>query len=531
MSIIAKNISFVFPNGKSLFTELNFSLGNQKTGLVGPNGIGKSTLFDLITGVRSVSSGQLISNGSLFRMPQNFQPFLEFSVAEVLGIEEKLTVLKRILNGSGTEQDFLILDDDWQLEERIQSVLSKAKLTYLSLDRSFKSLSGGEMSRLLFARILLQNPDFVLLDEPTNHLDVTARQLFYEMIDGYQKGMLIISHDRKLLRKMNQTMELSSTGLSFYGGDFDFYMEKKSQEELAKEQSLLAAQNTLQKKLTAQRKKMESQDKRVHQGQKAGIKSNIGKAQINYFKNKSEGTNAKLKNRHAQEAQNSEAQISNIKERIKSNQKITIDLAASTVPKGKIILSVKGVNYAFEDNQNLWKKPIDFDIIGPQRWHLSGSNGSGKSTLLKLILGRFPLQKGQVFLGTKKTALLNQDLSIIKNELSVLENIQLFNSNNILEGDLRIRLARFLFFKEAVFKKAGVLSGGEKMRLALACLLATDNAPELLILDEPTNNLDLNSLNEMVAALRDFKGALLVVSHDIDFLAEIGVELEMKIDK
>ena len=276
---------------------------------------------------------------------------------------------------------------------------------------------------------------------------------------------------------------------------------------------------------------MESQDKRVHQGQKAGIKSNIGKAQINYFKNKSEGTNAKLKNRHTQEAQNSEAQISNIKERIKSNQKITIDLAASTVPKGKIILSVKGVNYAFEDNQNLWKKPIDFDIIGPQRWHLSGSNGSGKSTLLKLILGRFPLQKGQIFLGTKKTALLNQDLSIIKNELSVLENIQLFNSNNILEGDLRIRLARFLFFKEAVFKKAGVLSGGEKMRLALACLLATDNAPELLILDEPTNNLDLNSLNEMVAALRDFKGALLVVSHDIDFLAEIEVELEMKIDK
>ena len=161
---------------------------------------------------------------------------------------------------------------------------------------------------------------------------------------------------------------------------------------------------------------------------------------------------------------------------------------------------------------------------------MRGGNGTGKTTLLKLITGELEPAAGKLYVGTGKISLLDQHVSIINNELSLLENLTFRTGGKIAEHDLRIRLGRFFFYKDDVFKKGAVLSGGEKIRAGLACMLAAGEEPELIMMDEPTNNLDLESIEEVVSALNNYKGALIVISHDVDFINDLGIEKEIDLD-
>lgn len=531
MALSAQQISYQFPNGKVLFKNLSFNLGNEKTGLVGPNGCGKSTLLQLIAKTKSPTTGKFVGNPTLFKQPQSFLPFYSLTVSQVLGIDHQLTALKAVLAGKGSLEDFTTLNDRWDLESEIQQVLEEIKLEHLSINRKFETLSGGEMSRILFARILLQEPEYVLLDEPTNHLDKPSRAFFNSMVSNYKKGMLIVSHDKNLLRQMDQIFELSSLGLSVYGGNFDFYQEQKAMEEAVKKQALQSAELGLKKKIFLERKQQEDAQKRQKQGKKDAIKANLSKDVQNYFKNRNERTSAKLKKTRKISTSNEKEKIIKLKAQIKSENKITIDLSARRLPNNKRVLHVEDLNFAFPSHPSFWIDPLNFTITGPQRWCISGPNGSGKTTLLQIILGKKQATSGHLLLGTNQIGFLDQKLDLLDLNLSIYENINRFNHKNIEEGEIRKRLARFLFPGDTIYKKAKVLSGGERMRLGLACLFATDHSPDLLILDEPTNNLDMESTQEVIDTLSNYKGALIVVSHDEDFLKEISIDHELVLSK
>lgn len=531
MCISINQLSYQLPGGQPLFQNLTFNAGPGKTGLTGENGSGKSTLLQLISGKLKPAAGTISVEGMVLTFPQDFSVFKSQTVAQVLGIEKSIQALQNIVSGKGTEQDYAELNDAWDIEERTEMLMKKANLAHVSLERLFYTLSGGEMTRLLFAGLLLNEPDYILLDEPTNHLDSASRSAFYELISAYKKGMLIVSHDRHLLRLMDKTLELSKLGIKQYGGNFDFYLAQKKAEEAAAIQQYSSARTALSKSIALQKKMVEQQEKHSLRGEKINKKKGMGKMALNYMKGAAEKTSARTKEKHTDRIQQQEERVIAAKNLLRNSNTITIDLKESTLHASKKIIVVRQVNYQFPDQEGLlWQYPLDFELSGADRLCISGNNGSGKSTLIRLITSEIKPKAGQLHLGVSSFGLIDQKLALLDEELSILENISRFAPSGMPEHELRIRLGRFLFYQESVYKKVKILSGGEKMRAALACLLAAGNAPELLILDEPTNHLDLASIEQLVSALSNFKGAIIVVSHDQDFLKEINLTHELKLN-
>jgi ATPase subunit of ABC transporter with duplicated ATPase domains len=529
MYIGANQLSYQFPSGETLFSQLTFTIPYGKTGLVGDNGSGKSTLLHLLAGIRVPMSGNIVTEAKIALMPQLFSPFYEQSIAQVLGVEAMLQALQRIEKGMGTEADFLLMEANWDIEDRIQQVLRQAGLAYLSLDRIFTSLSGGEMSRMLFAAQLLQEPDFILLDEPTNHLDRHSREKFYELIKTFKKGLLVVSHDRQLLRLMDQTMELSAKGLKLYGGNYDFYKEQKTLEEQAALQQYQAATTEWKKSVRMQQKAIEVQEKRSSRSEKSNRAKGVDKMTLNTLKDLGEKTLARAKNVHGEKVQQQADKVAQAKALVLASYNISIDLASSALPASKKVVVAQNLNYSFDQHTFLWPEPLSFTLFSQDRLAVSGNNGSGKSTLVSLLTGALVPTIGTLYVGADKVGLIDQQLQFLCNDLTLLENLRLFAPSSMAEHELRIRLGRFLFYHDSVFKKVSYLSGGERMRLALACLLAADNAPQLLVLDEPTNNLDLVSVEQLISALRTYQGAMVVISHDDDFLAQMQLTQRLQV--
>lgn len=531
MYIGANQLSYQFPSGETLFRHLTFTIGYGKTGLTGDNGSGKSTLIQLLAGSLMPTSGTVVTAGKIAVMPQLFHPYYAQNVAQVLGVEAILQALERITDGLCTEADFLLLDNNWDIEDRIKQILLQADLSYLPPDRQFSSLSGGEMSRLLFAGLLLQEPDFILLDEPTNHLDRASREKFYKLITAFRKGLLVISHDRELLRLMDKTMELSAKGVKMYGGNYDFYLEQKNIEADAALQQYQAATTEWKKSVRIQRSAVEKQEKRNSRGEKSNRAKGVDKMVLNILKGAGENTLARAKNVHAGKVQQQAEKVNQAKAQVQPDYTISIDLENSTLPAAKKVIVAREINYSYEADTFLWPEPLSFTLFSHDRLSVIGNNGSGKSTLIQLIIGALRPATGTIYIGVDKIGLIDQQLQFLDNFLTVLENLQRFAPSSMPEHDLRIRLGRFLFYHESVFKKVAFLSGGERMRLALACLLATGNAPQLLVLDEPTNNLDIASVDQLISALINYKGAMIVISHDRDFLRQLQITQELYLSR
>lgn len=529
MSIIIKDLSYTHTDKEVLFSNLNLIINSgEKTALTGNNGCGKSTLMRILAGEASPGTGSVHSSGHLYYVPQHFGQYDDRTVAQVLGIDRKLTALHAILNGDTAEEHFARLDNDWNIEERTQAVLHAWHLNGISLLRPLEGLSGGEKTRLFLAGMELKEPDTLLLDEPTNHLDTAGRKRLYDFVHRTSATVLVISHDRTLLNLLPAICELSRNGLACYGGNYDFYKEQKEVHRNALQQQLEEKEKALRLARKTAREMEERKARQNTRGEKASIKKGIPRILLGGLKNHAENSSSKLSNVHAEKTDKIQQEITNLKGSLPQTNKLKTDFNASALHIGKILVTAQNINFHYPDsNTNLWTVPLSFQLRSGNRFCIKGDNGSGKTTLLKLITGELTPTGGTIERADFTYIYLDQEYSLIQNEYTVSEQAEAFNLRHLPEHETKTILNRYLFPQDVWNKPCSKLSGGEKMRLAFCCLMIADNTPDLFILDEPTNNLDIESIEIITATIRNYQGTVLAVSHDRDFLKETGIEQEI----
>lgn len=529
MCIHIQSLTYMHPDKDVLFQDVNFVINKgEKIALIGNNGAGKSTLMQLIAGQLSPSKGQIICQGQVYYVPQHFGQFEDQTVARALRIDSKLQALHAILQGEVSDANLTVLADDWEIEERTVAALYEWGLKDISLSHPMHLLSGGEKTRVFLAGIAVHAPSFVLMDEPSNHLDDEGREQLYRFIRNTSSALLVASHDRKLLNLVEVTYELTAKGVVYYAGNYDYY---KAQKELAIG-TLQARLEGKEKELSKARKRahevMERQEKHNARGEKLSVRKRVSRMAMNTLRDKAEKSTTRLSGVHEEKMQSLSEAARNLRASLSDIKAMKVDFNSSSLHQGKILVMAKQINYAYNITP-LWDAPLSFIMKSGDRIHLKGSNGSGKTTLLKLITGALEPTEGTLIRAEGLLSVyLDQEYSLVRDDLSVLEQLALFNSK-LYDYELKTILNRFLFPASAWNKKCACLSGGEKMKLSLCCLMVSANTPDIFILDEPTNNIDIKSMEILTATLKDYQGILLLVSHDSSFAEEVGVNKEIRL--
>mgnify|MGYP003708764775 FL=1 len=511
------------PDGRTLFENLSLSLGRERTGIVGRNGTGKTTLLDLIAGDQAPAEGHIVRNGSIARLRQDAGAVPGQIVAAALGVEAAQARLARILAGDGTADD--LAEADWTLEARLESALAAVGLGGLAPAREAATLSGGERTRLELAALELAGAELILLDEPTNHLDADGRALVAERLSRWPGGAVVVSHDRALLRQMDRIVELSPLGATVYGGNYDLYAERKAIERVAAEHDLAVAESEVARTAADAQRRAEGKARRDRAGRKKGMKGDMPKILRDFRAETAEnsaGHDARLAARQAAEA---EQTLVAARERVERVRRMTLPLPETGLAAGRQVLTLQGVRV--DGERGLRVGPVDLRLTGAERVAITGPNGSGKTTLLDLIAGRIMPSAGTVECAVP-LALLDQHAGLLRDDETLIEAWQRLNPDGTL-NDAQAALARFLFRNVEAHKRVETLSGGERLRAALACVMTGTRPPQLLVLDEPTNHLDLDAIEAVEAALAAWDGALVVVSHDRDFLNAVVIEREIRL--
>ena len=393
-----------------------------------------------------------------------------------------------------------------------------------------ETLSGGQKTKVFLAGIIIHRPEIVLLDEPTNHLDTPGRSILYDYIRSTKNTLVVVSHDRTLLNLLDTVYELGKRGITVYGGNYDFYAEQKMIESDALSQDLKSKEKAFRKAKETERESLERQQKLDARGKKKQEKAGLPTISMNTLRNNAEKSTARLKGVHAEKVDAISQELNQLRKELPDVDKMKMDFDNSALHNGKVLITARDVNFGYDDRL-LWIPSLNFQIRSGERIALKGLNGSGKTTLIKMILGELQPLSGTIDKAGVKAIYIDQDYSFIENNLHVYEQAQQFNSGALQEHEIKIRLNRFLFTEAYWDKPCKALSGGEKMRLILCCLTISNQAPDLIILDEPTNNLDIQNIEILTAAINEYRGTLLVVSHDEYFLKEIEVERTIDLDK
>ena len=525
--LIAQQLSYNHINKETLFNDLSFSIHKGvKVALIGQNGTGKSTLLKLIAGELNLSSGIIFNEFQPYFIPQLIGQFDHLTVKEVLKIDHKLDALKSIQAGDATEEALLALDDDWSIDERFEDALKRWHLRDIDPDQKMNMLSGGQKTRVLLAGITLHQPEFILLDEPSNHLDISGRSLLYEFIQQTSATILLVSHDRNLLNYVDMIFELDQRGITLYGGNYHFYSAQKEIETTAIEQSIRNKEKSLRKAREVAREATERQQKLDARGKNKQIKAGVARISMNTLRNKAEQSTSKLKGVHAEKTDHLMQDLLHLRTNQINVGKMKLAFEKSELHSGKILVSAHQLNHTY-DKEWLWKNDLDFQIKSGDRMAIKGDNGSGKTTLIGMIIGANTPASGILERSNFSYVYIDQNYSAMNTPLSVYEQAQTFNDGTLMEHDIKIRLNRFLFSKEGWDKPCTALSGGEKMKLMLCCLNISNHAPDMIILDEPTNNLDIHSLEMLTSAINEYHGTLIVVSHDGIFAGAVGLDKEI----
>jgi ATPase subunit of ABC transporter with duplicated ATPase domains len=527
--LILQDITYIHPNRELLFAGIDLVINkHDKIALIGNNGTGKSTILKILARELQPSEGMVKTASRPYYVPQLFGQFNHLSVAQALQVAGKLNALQEILNGNVTDQNMALLNDDWTIEERCIEALAYWKLDGVNLSQSMATLSGGQKTKVFLAGIAIHQPDIVLLDEPSNHLDAVGRELIYHYISTTKNTLVIVSHDRTLLNLLNTVFELGKRGITVYGGNYDFYAEQKMMESEAFNQDLKSKEKALRKAKETEREAMERQQKLDARGKKKQEKAGVPTIMMNTLRNSAEKSTSRMKGVHAEKTGAIARELSDLRKEIPDGDKMKMDFDNSSLHKGKVLVTAKGANFGY-DNKPLWKNALSFQITSGERITIKGQNGSGKTTLIKMMLGELQPQTGTIDRAVVKAIYIDQDYSLIDNKFSVYEQAQQFNSGALQEHDIKIRLNRFLFTKDYWDKPCKALSGGEKMRLMLCSLSISNQAPDIIVLDEPTNNLDIQNIEILTDAINEYKGTLLVISHDEYFLRQINAERSIEL--
>ncbi|SEL58279.1 ribosomal protection-like ABC-F family protein [Parapedobacter koreensis] len=528
--LILQHLSYIHPNKDLLFDNINLYVNNHdKVALIGNNGFGKSTLLKIIAGELQPAGGRLSLDTEPYYVPQVFGQYNQMTVAQALRVADKLGALQEILNGNATEENMELLDDDWTVGERCDEALAYWQLTGVDLAQKMETLSGGQKTRVFLAGIIVHRPTLILLDEPSNHLDRAGRQLLYHFIRTTSSTLLIVSHDRKLLSLLDTVCELGKQGITVYGGNYDFYAEQKEHASNALSQDIRSKEKALRKAKEKERETLERQQKLDARGKQKQEKAGVARIMMNTLRNSAEKSTSKIKGVHAERIGSITQELHELRSGLPDLDKMRFGFDNTSLHKGKVLCSAVAINYHY-GHQWLWQENLSFQLTSGERIALNGPNGSGKTTLIKLILGELEPAIGSISRATGRTVYIDQDYSLIDNRSRVYELAQRFNATALQEHEIKIRLNRFLFPKADWDKPCGALSGGEKMRLMLCCLTIGNQSPDIIVLDEPTNNLDIQNIEILTAAINEYEGTVIVVSHDDHFLQQIRVERMISLD-
>ncbi|AWT55945.1 ABC-F family ATP-binding cassette domain-containing protein [Mycolicibacterium smegmatis] len=523
MSVVCSNLSFSWPDDTVLFSGLSFSVGPGRTGLVAPNGAGKSTLLKLIAGEYRPTAGSVSVDGAVGYLPQTLPFTGDLTVAAVLGIAPVIDALAALASGVVSDDVFTTIGDDWDIEERSRAQLDRLGLDTVALDRRLDTLSGGEVVSLGLAAQLLKRPEVLMLDEPTNNLDSAARQRFYDALDGYSGCLLVVSHDRALLDRMDQIAELYRGEMVFYGGNFTAYQETIEANQRAAESSIRNAEQQLKREKRQMQEARERAARRSSAAARNLKDAGLPKIVAGKLKRDAQESAAKSDDVHAKRVDAARARLEDAERALRENKAIVLDLPDTEVPTGRTLFTGAGLQISRGGRKLFADNGIDVSIRGPERIALTGSNGAGKSTLLRIIGGQLKPEGGTCRHADGRVAYLSQRLDLLDLDRSVAENLAA-SAPSLTHTRRMHLLAQFLFRGDRIHLPVGALSGGERLRATLACVLFAEPAPQLLLLDEPTNNLDLVSVGQLESALNAYRGAFVVVSHDERFLDAIGIE-------
>lgn len=522
--LILQRITYTHPNREPLFADINFTVNRyDKIALVGNNGAGKSTLLKIMAGSLLPSGGVIKANAQPYYVPQLFDEFNDFSIAQALGIDGKSGALRDILNGNMTDANLALLDDDWAIEERCKEAFGHWEIEGLDLTQKICTLSGGQKTKVFLAGIAIHNTGMVLLDEPSNHLDAPARQKLYNYIKQTTDTVVVVSHDRALLNLLNTVYELDKRGLTAYGGNYDFYAAQKMVERDALKEDLKNKEKAHRKAKETEREAIERKQKLDAKGKKKQEKAGMPTILMNTLRNNAEKSAARMKGVHAEKVNTMAKELGALRKELPGAEEMKMNFDDSALHTGKLLVMGKDVNFGYGDRL-LWNEPLNFEIRSGDRVAVKGGNGSGKTTLIKIILGELQPVAGTVERVNVRAIYIDQDYLMVNNALSVYEQAQRFNTDALQEHEIKIRLTRFLFTMPYWDKQCKVLSGGEKMRLILCCLMISNKAPDMIVLDEPTNNLDIQNIEILTSAINEYRGTLIVISHDGYFLQQIHAD-------
>lgn len=511
--VILQHLAYAHADKHVLFTGIHFTVNrHDKVAIVGSNGSGKSTLLRIIAREALPSAGQLTVDTKPYYVPQIFGQYNHLTVAQALHVDAKINALHAILNGATDLENFNALNDDWTIEERCREALAHWRLDSIALSQPLETLSGGQKVKVFLAGIALHKPELVLLDEPTNHLDAESRALLYDFVRTTDSTLIIVSHDRTLLNLCTSICALDHRGITVYGGNYDFFAAQKQQAKEALSEDILDKEKALRKAREKKRETLERQQRSNARGKSKQEKAGIARILMKTLRNTAESTSARLKDAHDEKIGSIAEELKQLQANLPGADKIRFGFDNSSLHKGKVLFRAERINFSY-GTQPLWEEDISFEIVSGERILLQGENGSGKTTLLQLITGALAPTTGTVYRAFRNAVYIDQEYSLIDPALTVYAQAQQFNTSALQPHEINTRLSRFLFAPDDWQKPCAALSGGERMRLLLCCLTIRHRAPELIILDEPTNNLDLESVEILERAMEEYEGTVMMVGH------------------
>jgi ATPase subunit of ABC transporter with duplicated ATPase domains len=517
------SISAQTPERQVLFNDLTLSIGAERVGLLGRNGSGKSTLIRIIAGMAEPAAGAVQRSGSISILAQDWPGDLK--LARALGVAEGMAILQRVLSGKGSAGDFDAAD--WTLESRVDSALGEAGLTGIALDRRIRSLSGGERTRVGVARLLVEASDLLLLDEPTNNLDAPGRAVIHSLVRNWRGGVLVASHDRELLETMDRIVELNPVGVRIVGGGWSVFAALRKAERDKAATELERSNTALREAQRAVQRQREAKERRDKAGRAFAARGSEPKIILGAKAERAEDSGGRARRLGERQVSEAAAKAEEARARVEVLTPLTIALPPSGLPSAVHVLALEMVTVDVGERQ---LGPWTFELYGPKRIAVTGPNGAGKTTLLKVAAGLLVPTTGKVRRVENRIVMLDQHLEALHHDTSILANFRRLNPS-LSERDAYAACARFAFRNRDARQKVGTLSGGERLRAGLACTLAGARPPWLLILDEPTNHLDIESVELLEEALREFDGALMVVSHDPAFVEAVGVQQEFNVEQ